>query len=309
MRNPCVSIIVPAYNVEKWLPKCIDSLLKQTYEDFQLILVDDGSTDGSGKICDEYERLDSRVEAVHQNNGGLSRARNTGIELAKGEFLCFVDGDDFCKKEMLQTAMENFNKDTDIVAFGFCINSKKKIAKRNRMSKNFREALNLYIAGELNVSAWGKVYKKQVFEKLRFPEEKLFEDMWVFPKIAENRILVLNKALYHYIQRKESITSAKFRPQYMDFLESLSVWQSEEKLIHIVKLRVTWNLLLFMENEYDKDENRPYTELLINILRKDKKSFFIPIKGFVNFILANLLSLGFSHSFILSLRMFLKRFK
>jgi len=309
MQSPRLSIIVAVYNIEKWLPKCVDSLLEQTYKDFQLILVDDGSSDGSAKICDYYAKQDGRIEVIRQKNGGLSKARNSGIEFANGEFLCFVDGDDFCEKDMLQIAMENFSEDVDIVAFGFYINSKRIAAKRNWRSENFNEALNLYIAGELNVSAWGKIYRKCVFKNIRFLEGKLFEDMWIFPKIAENRILVLNKALYHYVQRKDSITSTKFRPQYMDFLESLSTWQNGEKLIHAVKLRVAWNLLLFMENEYDKDENRPYTELLINILRKERKSFFVPIKGFVNFILANLLSLGFSYSFILSLRVFLKRFK
>lgn len=304
MRIPCVSIIVATYNVEKWLPKCIDSLLEQTYGNIQLILVDDGSTDGSGKICDEYAEQDSRVEAVHQKNGGLSRARNAGIELASGDFLCFVDGDDFCEKDMLQIAMENFNNDIDVVAFGFYINSKKKIAKKNRLSRNFDEALNLYIAGELNVSTWGKIYRKHVFDNIRFPEGKLFEDMWIFPKITENRILVLNKALYHYVQRENSITSVKFRSQHMDFLDSLSVWRGDENLLKTVRLRVAWNLLLFMEGECDN----VYAEKLVKILRKEKR-FFVPINGFINFVLANLISFGLYYPFILRLRVALKRFK
>jgi glycosyltransferase involved in cell wall biosynthesis len=306
MKALCISVVVPVYNIEKWLPACLDSLLKQTYENFQLILVNDGSNDNSKNICDEYAKRDSRIEVVHQKNGGLSKARNTGIEFAKGEYLCFVDGDDFCDKDMLKIAMENFSEDIDIVAFGFYKNSKKNTAKKNKISRSFNEALNLYVAGELNVSAWGKVYKKKIFDNIRFPEGKLFEDMWIFPKIAENRILILNKALYHYVIRENSITTAKFSPQSMDFLDSLSVWDGNKKLLKMVRLRIAWNLLLFMENEYDKNENKIYAEQLARILRTEK-SFFVPIRGFINFILANLLSFGFSYSVVLNFRLFLRR--
>jgi glycosyltransferase involved in cell wall biosynthesis len=303
MKNPSLSIIVAVYNIEKWLPVCIDSLLRQTYKDFQLILADDGSTDNSARICDEYATQDNRIEAVHQKNGGLSRARNIGIELAKGDFFCFVDGDDFCEEDMLKTAMESFSEEIDIVAFGFYKNSKK-IVPEKKISENFDDALKLYIAGELSASAWGKIYRKCVFDKRRFPEGKLFEDMWIFPEIAKRKILLIDKALYHYVQRENSITTTKFKPEYMDFLESLNNWQGDKNLLKIVRLRVAWNLLLFMENEH----NEVYTKLLVKILREEKKRL-VPIKGFVNFILANLLSFGFSYSKILHLRYYLKQFK
>jgi len=306
MKNPCISVIVAAYNVEKWLPTCINSLLEQTYTNFQLILINDGSTDNSAKICDEYSRRDKRIEAIHKKNGGLSSARNVGIDIAKNEFLCFVDGDDFCEKNMLQTAMENFSEDIDIVAFGYYRNLKKIIAKKNKISENFNNALNLYVAGELSVSAWGKIYRKTVFKNLRYPERKLFEDMWIFPKIAEKKILILNVALYHYIFRKNSITTTKFKPEYMDFLDSLNGWNGDEKLLKIVRLRIAWNLLLFMENEHSKKENDIYTKQLVKILMAEKK-YFVPIKGFLNFILANLISFGFSYCIALNVRLFLRR--
>ena len=271
-------------------------------------MIDDGSTDSSAEICDVYAKQDARIQVVHKKNGGLSNARNTGLELAKGEFVCFVDGDDFCEKDMLKTAMEKISEKIDIVSFGFYKNSKKIIAKKNRISENFNEALNLYIAGELNASAWGKIYRKTVFDNLKFPEGKLFEDMWVFPKIAEHRILIIDKALYHYVQRENSITTTAFKPEHMDFLESLSGWHGDNNLLKIVRLRVAWNLLLFMENEYFKKENKIYADQLVHILRTEKK-IFVPIKGFFNFILANMLACGFSYSFVLSLRVLFKRFK
>lgn len=299
-----ISVIIPFYNVEKWLPACINSLLEQTYNDFQLILIDDGSTDDSAKICDEYAVKDSRIEIVHQNNRGASCARNLGIELAKGDFLAFVDGDDFCEKDMLQIAMENFKEDVDIVAFGFYRNLKKITVKKNRVSNNNDEALNLYIKNELNVAAWAKIFRRKVFENIRFPEGKLFEDMFIFPQITQYKILILNKALYHYVQRENSITTSQFKPRHMDFLESLKLWKGEEKLLRIVRLRVAWNILLFMENKPDKI----YAEQLTQILRNEK-TFFVPVAGFVNFILANMLAFGFSYSFVLSLRTLLKKFK
>jgi glycosyltransferase involved in cell wall biosynthesis len=264
--------------------------------------------DSSAEICDVYAKQDTRIEVIHRKNGGLSNARNTGLEIAKGEFVCFVDGDDFCEKDMLKTAMEKISEKIDIVAFGFYKNSKKITAKKNRISENFNEALSLYIAGELNASAWGKIYRKTVFDNLRFPEGKLFEDMWIFPKIAEYKISIIDKALYHYVQRDNSITTAKFKPKYMDFLESLNDWHGDKSLLKIVRLRVVWNLLLFMENEYSEKENEIYTEQLVHILRTERR-LYIPVKGFINFILANLLSFGFSHSRILNLRYCLKQFK
>jgi len=306
MKNPCISVIVAVYNIEKWLPACINSLLEQTYTNFQLILVNDGSTDNSAKICDEYAERDKRIETIHKKNGGLSSARNAGLEVAKCEYLCFVDGDDFCEKNMLQTAMGNFSKDIDIVAFGYYRNSKKITAKKNKVSENFNNALNLYIAGELSVTAWGKIYRKMVFENLKYPEGKLFEDMWIFPKIADKKILILNVALYHYIFRENSITATKFKPEYMNFLDSLNGWNGDKKLLKIVRLRIAWNLLLFMENEHSKKDNEIYAKQLVQILRTEKK-YYVPIKGFLNFILANLISLGFSYCIVLNARLFLRK--
>lgn len=116
-KNPTVSVVIPVYNVEQFLCECVDSVLKQTYQDYEIILVDDGATDSSGKMCDEYAQKDSRIKVIHRKNGGLSAARNTGLDAASGEYIYFLDSDDWLKKETLQTLVDTAKKDKSDVVF------------------------------------------------------------------------------------------------------------------------------------------------------------------------------------------------
>jgi glycosyltransferase involved in cell wall biosynthesis len=120
MTNPKISIIVPLYNTERYLQRCFDSLVNQTLKEIEIILVNDGSTDNSSKICDEYAKRDRRIKVIHKENGGVSSARNTGMELASGEFLAFVDSDDYVTKEYIGRMLEYYKiyPDADIVIFG-----------------------------------------------------------------------------------------------------------------------------------------------------------------------------------------------
>ena len=113
-----ISVIVPIYNVEQYLKKCIESIISSTYANLEIILVDDGSTDGSGKICDEFQAKDKRIRVVHKKNGGLSDARNVGLEIARGEFVSFIDSDDYIDSEMFEEVLTQFDKNTDIVIYG-----------------------------------------------------------------------------------------------------------------------------------------------------------------------------------------------
>lgn len=120
METELISVIVPVYNVERYLRRCVDSILHQTYRNLEVLLVDDGSTDASGAICDEYAAQEERVTAVHQKNGGLSAARNAGLERAQGTYLCFVDSDDFLDSRMLETLCCDLQeKDADVAVVGF----------------------------------------------------------------------------------------------------------------------------------------------------------------------------------------------
>ena len=153
MKNDLISIIIPVYKVEKYLEKCIESVLKQTYTNLQIILVDDGSPDNCGKICDEYAKKDSRIEVIHKANGGLSDARNVGISKAKGRYIGFVDSDDYIKEDIR-------NKENGIREY-----SRLDILKEVLLDKNIQSY------------AWNKLYEKELFDEIKYPIGKKYEEL------------------------------------------------------------------------------------------------------------------------------------
>lgn len=222
-KDKLISIIVPIYKVEKYLKKCIESILKQTYKNIEIILVDDGSPDNCGKICDYYKQMDKRIKVIHKNNGGLSEARNYGIREARGDYLLFVDSDDFIAENICEILINNINKysaDMAICNFYYVFENKKAI--KNEMSskkdvqvlekENIIREYFLNYSVDLNV-AWNKLYKKDIFKgknAILFPVGKLHEDTYIMYKIYYNlnRLVRINKPLYYYRQRNDSIISS-----------------------------------------------------------------------------------------------------
>lgn len=227
-----ISIIVPVYNVEKYLKKCIESVLRQTYKDFELILVNDGSTDKSGKICDEYLKLDKRIRVIHKKNGGLSDARNIGIKAAKGEYIAFLDSDDWiennCYETLINLIKEN-NADISICNFKSVINDKEQLDKYEKFvieKFNNIEALN-QIYDKKNVEfilAWNKLFKKELLENNKFPKGKIHEDEFLIPKIIYNAkcIIYLNRQLIYYRKTENSIMNRTFNKKRLDYIEALN---------------------------------------------------------------------------------------
>lgn len=222
-----ISVIVPVYNVEKYLERCLDSILRQTYTNLEILVIDDGSKDNSGKICDEYEAKDSRIKVIHKINGGLSDARNAGLKIATGEYIGFVDSDDYIADDMFETLYnlsENNSADISIVSF-YEIYKDKIIGVRNdktltKMTKE--EALKeLLIDTNIQSYAWNKLFKKELFEGLNFPVGKNFEDIattvLLFEK-AEN-VVVLQEPKYYYLRRDDSIIGHRNSKTYIDYLE------------------------------------------------------------------------------------------
>lgn len=216
---PKYSVIVPVYNVEKYLAKCIDSLLKQTFENFEIVIVDDGSTDQSPVLCDEFAKnYPEQVRVIHQKNKGLGGARNTGIDHAKGEYLLFIDSDDYVETDLLASVDSTIEEtDAQMVVFDYkCVDEEGNVLENvsawNREKPVFsleQEPTFLFSAN----GACNKVYSRKLFEQcqIRFPEKEWFEDLSTVVKLypfAET-IAYIDKSFYNYFQRNGSIMKNK----------------------------------------------------------------------------------------------------
>lgn len=222
-----ISIIIPVYKVEKYLEKCIQSVINQTYKNIQIILVDDGSPDNCGKICDEYAERDQRIEVIHKSNGGLSDARNKGLEIAKGEYIGFVDSDDYIEADMyevLYNLLKQYNADVSIC--NFYTVSQEKIAIKNA-DNGIKEYNRIEILKEIlldnNIQsyAWNKLYKKDLFDEIKYPVGKKYEDIGTTFYLLEkcNKVVVTGKPEYYYINRQDSIVNNVTETTITDYIE------------------------------------------------------------------------------------------
>lgn len=205
------SIIVPVYNVEKYLDKCLASISEQTFKEFECIVVDDGSPDNSNDIIDRYVNKDQRFKVIHQKNMGISAARNAGLAIAQGDYIAFVDSDDYISNEYLEKfALKIANTDADIVICGF-IDVFKDSQKTVCFEAPSTEVIKQNILADIWPSyPWNKCYKKYLFENIRFPVGKIFEDLLTIPEVCLNahKIVCIPEKLYYYNrQNLNSITS------------------------------------------------------------------------------------------------------
>ena len=227
-----VSVVVPIYNVEKYLDKCVRSILAQTYEDLEIILVDDGSPDKCGEMCDIYAKQEKRIKVLHKENGGLSDARNAGAEIATGKYLLFVDSDDFIEKDLVQRTVECAEKcQSDMVLFDYKrlepdgtieICSMSGIPEKQNFS--LEEYPQVMIE---SISAWNKLFLRKFFieSKVRFPVGYHYEDLGSSPKylLAAKRISYVRQPFYNYLIREGSIiTSTKEEKNYHDRCEMIN---------------------------------------------------------------------------------------
>lgn len=224
---PKLSIIVPVYKVEQYIHKCVDSILNQTFTDFELILVDDGSPDNCGNICDEYAQKDKRVRVIHKENGGVSQARNLGIDEAKGEYISFIDPDDWIALDMYEKLFDFIGKeDLDVVCFEVYEVKGSKCSASFRFNEdkfmNGQTALRNILVDIIDNSPCNKVYKKTVWEGVRFPVGRRFEDVATIYKTFHNSTKVgyMKKAFYYYLKREGSAIALSFDAQrrYENFL-------------------------------------------------------------------------------------------
>lgn len=214
---PKLSIVVPVYKVEDYLKECVDSILNQSFKDFELILVDDGSPDSCPKLCDDYSKLDSRVKVIHKSNGGLSSARNAGMRVAKGDYISFIDSDDYLDLDTYNKVFSIIAKEqADVVIFGRCYvyeDNRKVVREKQGIYKVMTGAeatalMNTSLLGYYDVAAWDKVYKRSLFDGIEYPEGKLSEDWYTTYKVfaRAQKVAYDSKPLYYYRQRGGSIT-------------------------------------------------------------------------------------------------------
>lgn len=225
-----VSVIIPVYKVEKYLKRCIESVVNQSYKNIEIILVNDGSPDKCGEICDAYARIDSRIKVIHKENGGLSSARNAGLDIASGEYIMFVDSDDWISEDTLEKLNRYIEKGYDIINFKFRFAKEKteNIIKLNDKIKDSYECnllsyIDKLFSGELDFFIWNKLYKKDLFTEVRFPEGRNYEDLATIYKLyfkAKN-IIVTDYTLYYYwLGNSNSITSNSTIKNMTDYLVS-----------------------------------------------------------------------------------------
>jgi len=210
--SPLISIIVPIYNVEQYLENCIKSILNQTYKNIEAILVDDGSPDGSGAICDKYAALDPRIKVIHKKNGGVSSARNAGLKAACGEYIGWVDPDDWIELDMFEYLFSNlksYDADVAVCSRRICYPSRTEdCVWKNTLVLNTEEALRqLLMDKQMRNYLWDKLWKAELFDGIVFPEGRTFEDVSVMHLLLEraSQIVCLPEVKYNYLQRGDSI--------------------------------------------------------------------------------------------------------
>ncbi len=232
-QNPQISIIVPVYNVEKYIDCCVQSIINQTYENFELIIIDDGSPDNCPSICDKWGKKDLRIKVLHKTNGGLSDARNYGLKYAKGEYITFIDSDDYISPFYLEKLYNLIiNNDADIACVKHLSFNGNRQVIDNNISDDFliidyqKACKELFTTQRLTTMAWGKLYAKNIIDTTEFPIGKNHEDTATICKYLyysskfKNKIAISQDQLYYYRQNNSSITSTKSIKNLTDSLWS-----------------------------------------------------------------------------------------
>lgn len=274
-REKTISVIVPVYKVEALLPRCVDSILGQTCENLEIILVDDGSPDGSGKLCDDYARKDSRIRVIHKENGGLSSARNAGLDVATGEYIAFVDSDDWLvpeayewmlaamkrhKVSMVCAGRYDVDEDTGEKTVGLC-------PEREEVISGEEMAGRIFTWDHCDSSACDKLCHRSLFESQRYPEGVVCEDLPVTYRLAlkAGQVAMLDKPVYHYYHRSGSITTAALSDKTFHYSQHTrkiyaEICKNHPKIanqVRFLRVRSLYHLLLTLE-QAGKDQRKQY---------------------------------------------------
>lgn len=288
--NKLISVIVPVYKVESYLDRCISSIVCQSYHELEILLVDDGSPDNCPAMCDMWAAKDTRVKVIHKENGGLSSARNAGLDVASGEYIAFVDSDDYIAATMLETMLNAITKNG--VSVACCGRIRVSETEKNKMytlSKacllSSEEAIRqLLIGGSVEEAAWDKLYRADIFQKRRFPEGEINEDIVQTIEILGScgSIVHVGEPLYYYCKNPNSITTSKYNPKKMiciKHLDQIADYLDKSypqllKYFYDLELRYCQGLLyLLLDNARTLNDNRDdYKEVYARFRTAFKKT-------------------------------------
>lgn len=304
-----ISIIVPVYNVEKYLNRCVDSIINQTYKNLEIILVDDGSTDNSGLLCDILRKSDARIKVIHKENGGLSSARNAGIAIAAGEYIGFVDSDDWIDIDMYECLISAIEETkSEVAVTGICRIYDNGYFKNQYTKKHTEVYRGIEIVAEylkqnsFSTAACDKLYRRELFSNRSFPEGKLYEDAPVIYDILKNinKIVCIGKPQYKYFQRADSICGLSFSNKKMDhyyfsheiFMDVLKIYPQLSKdakaywgckLVEIIYSITESNNRSEFENEY-KMVKKELREVVARVLFSSTVPLIIKLKTLISLL-------------------------
>lgn len=292
--NDLISVIVPVYNVEKYLNRAVDSILAQTYQKLEIILVDDGSTDRSGAICDAYAEKDSRIKVIHKPNGGPSEARNVGIRASAGVFIGFVDSDDYIEPDMYEFLYNNLireNADVSICGIFSVYNNKvEKIPSPEYFVLDSKEAIQITLEAEkFSVTSVNRLYRKQLFDSVLFPEDKIMAEdaiLNVDILLLCDKVVFSTVPKYYYYHRSNSLTTSAFRPEIMGSVEAYQrIYDTLEKqlpeLLDVAQMRLCW-ATFFVLDRLVQDSSGKYLDLRAELVEyiMDHISFILADRHF-----------------------------
>ena len=298
-----ISVIIPVYNVEAYIEKCLKSIMEQTYKNLEIILIDDGSTDNSGKICDEYAKKDTRINVIHRKNGGLSVARNDGIKIAKGEYICFVDSDDYVTEnycEVLYNTLKSNNADISAVSYKEIRDEGIPVLDADEKDKTkFNNECIIYDNDEIIIQmlkwetfrnmAWNKLYKTEKVKKHLFLEGYAFEDIYFSYEILSDvkRVAYINTPCYYYIRRNNSISLTCSEKNLNDFLDVVilkykGIKERYPKLdtynnFAVLESAISISIKYISSNQYFKevDEKLEFRELVKELYGEKKVRYLL----------------------------------
>lgn len=290
MNEEKISIIVPVYNVEAYLEKCVESILKQTYTNLEILLVNDGSTDKSGELCDKLALRDHRIRVIHKENGGLSDARNRGIDEASSNLIGFIDSDDYIDEDMYETLYRQMlASKADLSMCGhydvYHQIPEKQVAEIKTWELMPEEAIKMVMEAKiLSVTAVNKLYKKALFEQLRFRIGKIAEDAFIMVDLIHqcSKVVATNEKKYYYVHRENSITTQKFSLKFLNVIEAYEqnakiISENYPDLYDVAIMRLNWAYFyvldrLLVDNDF---KDKVLEDRLISYLKKNKRSILM----------------------------------